>query len=185
VVERPKKLDDETSRAFEHHGRRSRALHDVLDADPLWTVRDWDKTDDEIPQDEVELWLELKEGAANVAPLETPALVYVAKILIDAGLSTAVAEGVKYLLAKCRKKQEAEQIGDVSIWFPDETTARVGCWPAGNVWIALSSLVTVPYNAAYSQVSGLGPRATEAINVPTSLLPFVREMIRSHQRRAE
>jgi hypothetical protein len=107
------------------------------------------------------------------------------EILIDSGLSKAVAKGVKHLLADCRKEQEAERIGDVSIAFLEETEARVGCWPSGNVWIALGPLVTVPYNAAYSEVGGLGPSATEAIDVPTSLVPFVREMIRNGSRRGE
>jgi len=184
--ETPKGAEQNDSRRYiEDHVRRSRALHDILDEDRFWAVSDCGKTDDALPYDYVELWMELKNGAPQFAPLDIPALVYVGKILTDSGLSIVVVEGVKQLLAKCRNKQDERQIGSASINFLDDE-ATVDCSQSGNVSIGLRTFVRVPYKAVYGEVSGLGPTATEAIDVPTSLVPFVREMIfKNYGRRPE
>jgi hypothetical protein len=179
---RPEGFDDDSSK--EHHVQRSRALHDILDGDPLWTVRDWGTTDDELPHDYVELILELKKGPANLPRLDIPALDYIGKVLNDSGLSIAEADGVKRLVATCRNGQQAGQIVDFSLALFDEVIARVGCSPAGYVWITLRTVVRVPYNAACDQVSGLGTSTLETIDVPTSLVPFVQEMILQNYGRA-
>jgi hypothetical protein len=174
-------LSDDSPRAAELHILRARALHDVLDGDQTWEVRSWGDTDDVKPHEWVELWLWFQEVAQQLTPLAVPALMYVGKILVEAGISAATAEAIKRLVAGSRKKQEENQLRDVIITFPDGST-KINCHPEAGIVITLCRQVSVPYEATSAEVAGLEATTHTPIEVPIALVPIVRELIAKGQK---
>ena len=176
-------LDDKSPRAADLHRMRSRALHDMLDDDPTWSVNDWGEADDTQPHEWVELWLHFQEQAANLAPLAVPALAYVGKVLLDTAIGTLTVEAVKHLLNKAREKQKAGQLRDVDIQLLNETT--ISLHPdSDEITVTLRTVASVPYDVPPDKLAAIEARsmdAKEPIEVPTALVPFVNQLISRHR----
>jgi hypothetical protein len=146
-------LGDKSPRALELHRMRSRALHEVFDQDNNWNVI-WGDTDDTIPHEWVDLILHLKDQAISLAPHLVPALMFVGKAVVSAGISTVVAEAIKAKLAELRKKQEEKRIRDVIVKLPDGSS--IDCHPDTNVvTVSLVSHISLNWNASRAELTEL------------------------------
>lgn len=117
-------LPDDSPRGIELHIRRRDALHAALDGDRAIQVLAWGDTDDTRSHEFVELSL---AGVAGVVFTHAvvPGLQWLGKKLADKAVDTALSELAKTIVAKLRPKQEAKQVLDFLITFPDGTRISV------------------------------------------------------------
>jgi hypothetical protein len=152
---RVKQQSDDSPLAIELHNLRARALHEALDQDEAWKVLSWGDTDDAKTHEWVHLWLELQNLAAQAAPLAVPALVFLGKTMVGAGISYATVESIKHLIARLRKKQKEDKLRDIELTFPD-THTKITCHPdTDTLTIILCKQVSVQYDATSVEVEGL------------------------------
>jgi len=175
---RVENLPDDSPRAVELHNLRAHALHDVLDLDESWRVVSWGATDDAKPHEWVELWIALKDLAVQVAPVAVPALTFVGKALVEAGVAAATAEAVKALIAKFRKKQQANELRDANLTLPSGSSA-ISCHPDGGILtITVCRQISVGYDASPTDLAALESTTGVPIEIPLPLVPAARELIK-------
>lgn len=117
-------LADDSPRALELHNRRRDALHSVFDDISEIEVRNWGETDDAKPHEFVELSLAGVAGLVFTYAI-VPGVQWLGKKLAEKAVDTALSELAKTIVAKLRPKQEAKQLLDFQITFPDGTQISV------------------------------------------------------------
>ena len=166
--------------AAEFHVLRARALHDIFDEDPVCEVVSWGDTDDVKSHEWVELVVKFRELAADIAPVTIPAMLYIGKVLLDAGISATAAEGIKRILSMGRKKQQDGSIRDMNFTLHNGT--NIFSHPESPaIEIQTKTSVSISLDLTTEQIQQLQTAPTETIEVPKSLAPRVRQFIDKHR----
>ena len=172
-------LSDDSPRAVELHRLRADALHDLFDGDQTWRVRSWGGTYDEKPHEVVELLLLpiLEEVAVQIIPLAVPALEYLGKVLLEAGIKVAMTEAVKYLVFKSRNKQKERQFCDLNLIFPDHVT-KISLLPdPGTLTITLCKQTSLKCDATSAEGLEVESMTHNPMEVTHAWTPAIRELI--------
>src|SRR5262249_34192752 len=95
----------------------------------------------------------------------------------DHGVAEMTIGAVMALIAKFRKKQQAHEVRDADLKFPDGSSA-ISCHPDGGILtITLARQVSVGYDASATDLAALEATTGLAIEIPLPLVRAVREMI--------
>jgi hypothetical protein len=118
-------LSDHPSDAVELHNRRRNALHDVLDGEDTINVLDWGLTDNDHPQEFVEIILSVTSSIVFDYPVDKPGLNEIALRLRKRAIKPKMLDLIKWLILKLKPKQVSQEILDFQIRLPDGTRIDV------------------------------------------------------------